>query len=281
MGRGHAWQHDELQTNFYAGRTRPANQNATVTTVTAAQTATRLAQTATRISGRERHRTVIVMISDPRARARVVDALAEEGLASLALATRDLSELEGTTPAALVYDLAPWSAAALQFLSRLRSAPWRVAELPVLLYVPPRPEAAQLLVEAGRFSLVRGEMQCDGASEGGRIRGAMRQLLRDAPAAGVFQLLMRHLPDLPSDVQRLCRFACEKLAAHDGAELTVSRAAAELGADRRTLERRLRALGLPMPKELFDWTIVVFAAYVADEESRSSVRERPVPGAYQ
>jgi hypothetical protein len=36
--------------------------------------------------------------------------------------------------------------------------------------------------------------------------------------------------------------------------------------ERRTLERRFRSLGLPKPKELLDWIVVVFGAYVAGSQ---------------
>lgn len=174
--------------------------------------------------------------------------------------------LAGPPVAALVYDLAPWTDAARRFVRSLRGFPTAVPDVPLLLYVPLRAEAAQLLVEAGRLSMVWGELQLDVIDEVRRLRHAIRQVLAVTPAAVVFRLLMFHLPDLPSDVVQFCRLASGRLAAGKGGSLTVSALAKSLSVERRTLERRWRQFGLA-PKELLDWIVLAFAAYVADRHN--------------
>lgn len=244
---------------------RSANQSATAMAQTTTQTATRLTQTATRAGLPEGLRTVAVMIGDAAARARVVTALVEEGLTPRTVTMRDFTTYALDGPAAaLVYDLAPWTDAALAFLRRLRAFPSPGSNLPVLLYAPHRPEVAQLLVEAGRFSMMWGETQFDGSDEVRRLRRVVRRVLEVTPAAVVFRLLMFYLPDLPRDLVQFCRLACGLLAEGKAEALTVSRIASALGAERRTLERRWRRMHLPAPKELLDWVVVTFAAYVAE-----------------
>jgi hypothetical protein len=174
--------------------------------------------------------------------------------------------LSGPPAAALAYDLAPWTEAAITFLRRLRGFPLAVPDLPVLLYAPQRPEVAQLLVEAGRLSMVWGEMQFNGADEVLRIRRTVRRVMAVTPAAIVFRLMMFHLTDLPADVVQFCRRACGALAAGRGGTLTVSGLSNDLGVDRRTLERRWRQFHLA-PKEFLAWTVLVFAAYMAEKHN--------------
>lgn len=204
------------------------------------------------------------MIADPLARARVRDALQDEGLIARVVTMGDFTirGIEGAPVAALVWDGAP-AAVALSFLHRTRASASQLADLPLLLYVPPRADVAQLLLAAGAFPLIRGEIQSGTLADVNRLRAAIRGLLESAPAAAVYRRLMLALPDLTQDVQHICRFACGKLAARKGDSITVSRVAKELRMARRTLERRFRTLGLPKPKEFLDWIVVVFAAYVA------------------
>ncbi len=220
------------------------------------------------------------MIADTAARAQVRDALQEEGLAARVVTMGDFTVrgIAGPPVAALVWDGAPWSAATVGFLRRLRAAASHLADLPVLLYVPPRAEVPQLLIAAGAYPLVRGEMHLGTAADGGRLRVAIRRLLESAPASAVYRRLILAMPDLTSDVQRICRFTCDKLAAREGDTLTVSRVAKDLGMERRTLERRFRLLGLPKPKELLDWIVVVFAAYVAERRGSRLYPAAPLLG---
>lgn len=227
------------------------------------QTATRSARTATPKRAPTALTTVAVMVGDSAARTRVVTALGEEGLVPLIVTARDISVrgLDGPPVAALVYDLAPWNDDARRLLGRLGP------DLPVMFYAPSHAEVARLLIEAGRLPLVDGELQCDGPGDIARLRRSVRRLLEMAPAAIVFRLLMRHAPNLPSVVVQFCRNACGVLAAGMGDTLTVSHLASALGADRRTLERHWRAHKLPPPKEMLDWIIVVFAAYLSERDN--------------
>jgi len=174
--------------------------------------------------------------------------------------------LEGPPVTALIYDLAPWTDAARTFLRRLRGFPTALSDLPLLLYVPRRAETPQLLVEAGRLSMVWGENQLDAIDDVRRLRRAIRRILEVTPAAVVFRLMMFHLPDLPSDVVQFCRLACGGLAAGRGASLTVSGLSKGLGVERRTLERHWRQFHLA-PKEFLDWIVLVFAAYMAERHN--------------
>jgi len=226
----------------------------------ATQNATRFHQTATLASA-------AVMIADPPARARVRDALQHEGLTSRVVTMGDFTirGIEGAPVAALVWDGAP-APTALTFLRRTRAPASQLVDLPLLLYVPPRADVAQLLIAAGAFPLIRGEVQSGTVADAGRLRAAIRALLESAPADAVYRRLMLALPDLTQDVQHICRFACGKLAARKGDTLTVARVAKELGMARRTLERRFQSLGLPKPKEFLDWIVVVFGVYVAGSQ---------------
>jgi hypothetical protein len=208
------------------------------------------------------------MLSDSTARTCVSGALALEGLSERIVTRKDFTMrgLAGAPVAALIYDLAPWTEGAGLFLRRFRSFPSNNTDLPVLLYVPQRAETAQLLVEAGRLSMVWAELQLDATDEIPRLRRAIRRVLAVTPAAVVFRLMMFHLPDLPADVVQFCRLACGLLAAGRGDGLTVSSLSKDLGVERRTLERRWHVFHLP-PKEFLDWIILVFAVWVADRHS--------------
>ena len=210
-------------------------------------------------------RTVAVLVSDPVARERVLSAVRDEGLSARVVTQTDFTVrgLDGPPAAALVYDFAPWTDAAGAFLRRLRGFPTALTDLPVLLYAPQRAEIGQLLVEAGRLSMVWGELQLESLEEVRRLRRAIREILAVTPAAVVFRLMMFHLPDLPVDVVHFCRAACGALAAGRGGTLTVSALSKDLGVDRRTLERRWRLFHLA-PKEFLDWITLVFAAYIAE-----------------
>jgi len=246
-----------------------ANQGATRMAQTATQSATRFTQTATRAGLPEGLRTVAVMISDLAARERVLNAVRDEGLSTRIVTQRDFTVrgLAGAPAAVLVYDFAPWTDAARAFLRRLRGFPTGRPDIPVVLYVPQRAEAAQLLVEAGRLSMVWGELQLDTVDDVRRLRRAIRRILEVTPAAVVFRLMMFHLPDLPADVVHFCRLACGALAAARGGTLTVSALSKDLGVERRTLERRWHQFHLA-PKEFLDWIVQVFAAYMAERYSR-------------
>jgi hypothetical protein len=119
----------------------------------------------------------------------VLSALRDEGLSARIVTQRDFTVrgLEGAPAALLVYDLAPWTDAASAFLHRLRGFPTSRPAIPVLLYAPQRVDIGQLLVEAGRLSMVWGELQLDDVDEVRRLRRAIRRVLAVAPAAVVFR----------------------------------------------------------------------------------------------
>ncbi len=140
----------------------------------------------------------------------------------------------------------------------------------MLVYAPQRPEVGSLLVEADQMGMVWGESQFAEVSDIARLRRTIRQMLAVTPASIVLQLLMVYAPQLPPLVVEFCRIACNRLGAGKGDTLTVSLIASELGADRRTLERRWRTWSLPSPKDFLAWIIILFAAYLS-ERHRVSV----------
>lgn len=205
-------------------------------------------------------------MADARARERMLTALREESVTARLVTAHDFTMhgLEGPPVGALVYDLAPWTDEALKSLRRLRVKPHAFANLPILIYAPPRAEIGRLLVDAGRLPMVWGELQVSEGSDIARLRRTIRTMLAVTPGAVVLQLLMVYAPHLPRLVLRFCEIACVRLAAGHGDTLTVSVIASDLGADRRTLERRWRNWNLPSPKELLNWITILFAAYLAE-----------------
>lgn len=239
---------------------------------TTTQNATRQTQTATHLGSPQTASTVAVWISDARARDRVITALREEGLVARLVTAKDFTVrgLQGATAGALIYDLAPWTDEAIKFLRRLRDKRRPMTNLSVLVYAPPGPEVGRLLVEAGSMEMVWGESQLAEVSDIARLRRTIRQMLAVTPASVVLQLLMVYAPHLPPLVVQFCQIACITLGAGKGDTLTVSFIASELGADRRTLERRWRIWSLPSPKDFLAWIIILFAAYLS-ERHRISV----------
>ncbi|SRR6266536_1733211 len=189
----------------------------------ATQSATRSKQTATLRQPNPMTTAVAVLVADVRARNRVIVALRSEGLVPRAITARDVavSGLTGAPVAALIYDLAPWNDEAIKFLRRLRHK-GLPANLPVLIYAPPRPEVGKLLVDAGRMPMIWGELQVEENSDIARLRNTLRQMIAVTPAAIVLQLLMVYAPNLPSLALRFCEAACVRLGAARGENLTVS-----------------------------------------------------------
>ena len=171
---------------------------------------------------------------------------------------------ESHSYSALIYDLAPWDDRALVGINRLRR--WR-PELPILFYVPPVSRAVALIPRCGGIGNVRFRIQERNGNGMPEFRRDVEWLVQSVPSGEIITRLREAFPEMPSSLLQLARYV---LRTPDGNQRpTVGSAARALRLSKRTLERRVRCDGLPAPKELIDWIMLLHVSFIASRGSTS------------
>ena len=174
---------------------------------------------------------------------------------------------ESHSYSALIYDLAPWDDQALVGINRFRR--WR-PELPILFYVPPVSRAVALIPRCGGIGNVRFRIQERNGNGMPEFRRDVAWLVQSVPSGEIITRLREAFPEMPSSLLQLARYVLR--TPDDNQRPTVGSAARALRLSKRTLERRVRCDGLPAPKELIDWIMLLHVSFIASRGSTSMSR---------
>lgn len=159
----------------------------------------------------------------------------------------------------LVYDLEPRDERAVKILRAAR----QLAPLcPFLLYIPEWPWLFELVQRAEVNSLVRIHIPKSGKQEETELKKDLGMLLREAVVAIVMHCIAllsapRLTPVKASYMWEVGRWLINP--PEHKKRPTVRRMAARLRTSAREIERKWDADRLPKPKELLDWSLLLFA----------------------
>ncbi len=163
--------------------------------------------------------------------------------------------------AALIYDLAPWDDDAVEVV---RYARRQHPPLPILLYAPHKPGAAQLVLECGAITGVSAHSQFKNSGELSRLRRETRNLLDRVSEQVLAQLVDLLIPGAPGEMRMFSRRLLMNLHVQQRRDwLTVGRVARQLRFSARTLERISAGARLPHPKEWLDWLVLLYVSFEA------------------
>ncbi len=206
---------------------------------------------------------VACSIKDAEVSERVASVIRSEGVELIQLPHATLTAETATWPVwwALVYDLAPWDAAALRVMRRI-STLQRFA--PTLLYVPNTPDAVRVLDDCVAEYPVLAQLQGGNAAEADRLRAEVRELLDRIPGAVVAELVLSIMRNPGGRLELFVRTAMTDLVLHGGQpQPTVSSVAQAMRSTVRTVEHTLHELGLPPPNELLGWITLLYVVWSA------------------
>jgi hypothetical protein len=195
---------------------------------------------------------------------RIREAARLEGHRVVDLEAPDLRVPEGAGGwDALIYDLHPWDERALQVVQRVTRGPHPT---PLLLYPPTQAQTVgTLLVRAGATG---GEVvalfQQQGAGEVDRLRHSVRALVQTAPRIHLLAAVRECVPGIPPVIDDYTHALFERLnSGENRVDLSVPSIASQVPSTVRSLERSCKAAGLPTPKELSNWMLLIWLAYQA------------------
>jgi hypothetical protein len=209
---------------------------------------------------------VACCVRDSEALKRVRLALEAEGAVVEPVRREDVINQTAAVvgSAALVYDLEPRNGAASTVIVAFREC---VKNGPVLLY----PQASQHIARHLEMHLAQPavclRLRHDNSHDMQSLRADVRRMLNMIPGNRLALLVRSALPQLP---ELLATFVDEILHSLSGEQndgrLLVEVMALRAGTRKRTLERLCRESGLPRPKELLDWLILLHVAFVVECE---------------
>lgn len=202
---------------------------------------------------------VAALVTDPRARARLTDALRNE--ASVRYCQR-MSEVAAMVEAGLArlvvaehrdYD-------GLPTLATIRHLHEEFPSVPIVMYVPVTAAAGLVLefAKAGVSQLVFQGM--DDLKPA--LRGAVNAALDQVSALGLNAELE---PLVPASVAPFLRYCLE----HARRDITVEEVATAMGVSRKTLVVRLNAARLPSPRAMIGWCRLLIAARLLEDPGRT------------
>lgn len=165
---------------------------------------------------------------------------------------------------ACIYDLAPWDARVPERLQRLRVAR---PEMPLLFYLPPRPNAVAILSDCNHFSNVRFRVQVAIRHEVRLFERDAKWLLQAVPVQRILATVAETVEDAPPILHLFCRVVLRRLSA--GLRCTVFEVGQDLGVSSRTVQRHLADNPLGSPKQLIDRLTVWYACYLSDSGGTS------------
>jgi hypothetical protein len=177
--------------------------------------------------------------------------------------------------AALIHDMEPYDETALITICRVRE---RYPTLPVLLYLPDRPDISSLVHAASELRCVSAVAQSDRFGVL-RLTEFLGNQLWSLPSEHLAQLVRLLFVRLPSRVEAFIDLAIKRLGRNAARDVvTVKGLSRELGLSLRALERECSGSSLPRPKELLDWLTLLFIMYAAGRNQVSSAISARVAG---
>jgi len=217
-------------------------------------------------AGLERMRVGVCVESEWAGRA-VARALAHAGADAVPLGASAIASQELAGSAALVYDLNPWTQAAVR---RFSGAVRGLKGGPILLYLPASGPAFTAFSQLPRTGDIRVQVQSRDVDSMAHLRDAAVGLIRAVPRVWILDNLRRAVPGLSSAAYLFGHRALGTLAS--GRRPRVSSIARALGVSPRALQRRFRADGLPGPKALLDWLTLAYLRRSSHVQQRSVAR---------
>ena len=146
-------------------------------------------------------------------------------------------------------------------IATMRALRARYPSVPVLVYYDPlytNPRDLLALFQAGAAEIIH-----SGTDD---LRRLFTSVLASAGQRVAARRLLDALtPVLPPQTQHLMRFLLEEA----DAPMSIEEAATAVGLSRRTLERRLDALGYPAPETLIGWCRLLLAAHLLEDQART------------
>jgi AraC-like DNA-binding protein len=217
-------------------------------------------------AGPERMRVGVCVESEWAGHA-VSRALAHAGADAVQLEASAITSLELAGSAALVYDLNPWTQAAVR---RFAGAVRGLKGGPILLYLPASGPAFTAFSQLPRAGDIRVQVQSRDADSMAHLRDAAVGLIRDVPRVWILDHLKRAVPGLSGAAYLFGHRALGVLAS--GRRPRVATIARALGVSQRALQRRFRDDGLPGPKALLDWLTLAYLQRSSHVQQRSVAR---------
>jgi AraC-like DNA-binding protein len=215
---------------------------------------------------RDRVRVGVCVESEWAGRA-VARALGEAGAVAVHLQSSAITPRALAGSAALVYDLNPWTQTAARRFGGLVHG---LLGGPILLYLPASGPAFTTYSQLPRAGDIRVQVQSRDADSMAHLRDAAVGLVRAVPRVWIMDELRRAAPGLSSASYLFGHRALGVLAS--GRRPSVAAIARALGLSQRTLQRRVRADGLPSPKALLDWLTLAHLRHVSHVQKRSVAR---------
>ncbi len=209
---------------------------------------------------------VVCCIDDREVLTRVTGVLQAERVRAKTLRWQEvIREAKGAGDwQALIYDLAPWDDSAPKVMDAFRQ---RVPAAPILLYPPlPHDIDHHLEVQLPRRCVCL-RLQRNNADERQDLRRTIRRMLSLIPCNRLALLVRNAVPEMPDPLLAYVQEALNTLRDEEKAgRLLVESVATRIGTRVRTLERIAHGSGLPQPKELLDWMLLLHATFVVDKE---------------
>jgi len=213
-----------------------------------------------------RRPTVACCVRDSEALKRVSLALAAEGAVVEPVKWEDVimqtTAVAGS--AALVYDLEPRDGSASSVIAAFRKC---VKNGPVLLYPQASQDIARHLEMQLALPAVYLRLRHENSHDMHSLRADVRRMLRMIPGNRLALLVQSALPQVPEPVATFVDEILHSLSGEQNeGRLLVDVMAMRAGTRKRTLERLSRESGLPRPKEMLDWLILLYLAFVVECE---------------
>ncbi len=148
---------------------------------------------------------------------------------------------------ALIYDLAPWDRHVRDRIDCLRE--FRPG-IPILFYLPARPDALSLLPQCGQLTNVRFRMQLQADDQIRGVRTDVMWLMREVPAEQMMRIIAIEFAGAPVLLPLFCRIVLRRLTV--GLRSSVTDVARELRLSSRSIQRHFDVDALGKPKRLID-----------------------------
>ncbi len=199
------------------------------------------------------------VLSDPETFARVREAVQLEGAEPLRVAKAQA--LEVTTRAriaALVYDMEPGDASAVEFVIRVHAAR---PDWPVWLYYRPRPAVIERVAEVAALPGIWSASQGSGDRHEAEIRAHVRRLVTAVPRVRLLHLLDSVLRPVPVEVRQFLEVSLAHRVHTGPAAFRIRNGAANLSTNLRHLEKVCKSATDAGPKRLSDDLLLVFLTF--------------------
>jgi AraC-like DNA-binding protein len=203
---------------------------------------------------------VVALVREPRDQARLRGALRGTGELLPCLTPNDVLLTLAESPAAAVV-VAAYGPNVDEGVSLTRVVRTRHPAVPVLVYYDPvRTSPRELLAY---FQAGAAEFMQTGTDD---LRRVFTTVLVSAGHRAKARMLVEQLnPIVAAKARALIEYVLE----HGDAPLSIEQAASACGIARRTLEKRLAALGYPSPETLIGWCRLLLAAHLLEDQAKT------------